>query len=921
MATGVHAELLNRDSEREVLDGLLATVRDGGSAALVLRGEAGIGKTALLHHAARQASGFRVARIAGVEAEMELPFAGVHQLCAPLLSRLDQLPSPQADALRIALGLAQGEPPDRFLISLAALSLLSAAAEKRPLLCIVDDAQWLDGVSAEVLGFVARRLMAESVALIFAVREPAEHRAFAGLPQLAVEGVSDDVARLLLAKVLPGGLDARVRDLLVAETRGNPLALLELPLGMSDPGLAGGFELPVVADLPSRLEAHYQRRAESLPEATRRLLLVAAADPAGDPALVWRAASILGIPSDALMAAQEADVLHIGAGVRFRHPLVRSAVYRSASPGDRRAVHRALADATDADLHADARAWHRAAATGGQDEGVAEELVASADRARARGGFAAASAFMRRAVALTADPSSKAERAFAAAESSLHAGAFDAGREMLATAERTPLDALQRARVALLRAQTALAERLGSDVPPLLLGAAAQLEPLDPGLARETYLSAIGAALYGGPASADALLAAAQAARALPRAPDTARAVDALLDGLALLITDGREAAAPALLRATQAFAASDMPVDESLRWAWLATAAPNALWDSEGLRAVCERQVQVARDAGALGHIPSILTAMSTAAARSGDFAEARAVRAEADAVMEATGTRLAPFTELIALSLEGREAEAVPLIRATLQGGDLGQGVAGPLAQCCAAILYNGLGRYEAAMEAASAASSVRLDFFNAMWALPELVEAAMRTGATGAAHDAVEQLIQTTRPASTDFGLGMEARSRALVAGGHAAEALYREAIDRLRRTSAHADLARAHLLYGEWLRREGRRRDARVQLRMAHEMTSAMGMGAFAERARRELAATGETVRERGLARDETLTAQERQIARLARDGLTNVEIGARLFLSPRTVEWHLRKVFTKLGIQSRRQLAHALPRSDFERAVG
>jgi DNA-binding CsgD family transcriptional regulator len=907
MAATRASELVNRTSELEHLDKLLADARAGHSAALVLRAEAGVGKTALLRYAARRAAGFRVVQIAGVEAEMELPFAAVHQLCAPMLDRLDAIPAPQREALRVALGLATGNPPDRFLISLATLSLLSAVADERPLLCLVDDAQWLDGASAQILTFVARRLLAESMAILFAVREPSAARHFEGLPQLPVHGLSEDAARALLSRAIPGRIDARVRDRIVAEARGNPLALLELPRGRSPVDVAGGFEVPALTDVPGRLENHYLRRIEALPKATQRLLLLAAADPVGDAALAWRAARHLGIGADALRPAEDAELLTVGARVRFRHPLVRSAVYRAASSADRRAVHQALADATDAHNDADRRAWHRAAAAAGPDEEVAAELVRSADRARARGGLAAAAAFLRRAVALTGDPKTRVERAFAAAEASLHAGAFEATLEMLSTAETAPLDDLQRALVALLRAQTALAEQLSGDVPPLLLAAAEELKPLDPGLARETYLSALGAAMYGGPPSADDLLAAARAARALPPPPGPPRVVDTLLDGLALLVTEGRAAAAPALLRATRAFAGDEMPVDECLRWAWVATAAPYALWDDDGLRALCERQLQLARDAGALGYLPNNLTALGTIAARSGDFAKARALMAEADVIMQATGTRLAPFTELLALALEGREAEAVALIEATLEGADLGQGVAVPLAHWSAAMLYNGLGRYEEASEAAAAAISTPHDFVSSMWSLPELVEAATRTGADGAARDALERLIETTRPASTDSGLGIEARSRALVSRREAAEELYREAIIRLRRTSLRADLARSHLLYGEWMRREGRRRDAREQLQTAYRLFTDMGMAAFAERARRELVATGATLRKgRSETRDE-LTAQELQIALLARDGLSNPEIGARLFLSPRTVEWHLRKVFTKLSISSRKAL--------------
>jgi DNA-binding CsgD family transcriptional regulator len=900
------SELVNRESEREHLDELLGGVRAGHSAALVLRGEAGVGKTALLRYAAGQASGFRVAHIAGVEAEMELPFAGVHQLCAPMLDRLDVLPAPQREALRVALGIATGSPPDRFLISLATLSLLSAVAEERPQLCLVDDAQWLDGASAQILTFVARRLVAESMAIVFVVREPAG-RHFEGLPQLRVHGLDDGAAQTLLTRAIPGRIDARVRDRIVADARGNALALLELPRGMSAADLAGGFEDPAVADVPGRLEDHYLRRMEALPEAAQRFLLLAAADPVGDPALVWRAAGNLGIGIDVLRPAEDAELLTVGARVRFRHPLVRSAVYRAASSADRRAVHRALADATDARSDADRRAWHRAAAAAGLDEDVASELERSADRASARGGLAAAAAFLRRSVALTPNRDRRAERALAAAQASLQAGAFDRALEMLATVERAPLDGLQRARVDLLRGQIAFGQGAAGDAAALLLAAAQRLERLDLALARETYLFACGAAMFGGPPSGDDLLAAGRAVRALPPPTGSPRAADTLLDGIALLVTDGRAPAAPTLLRATSAFSGDDVPVDECLRCSPFATAAPNALWDDDGVRALCTRQLQIARDAGALGQVPVHLYALGNAAARGGDFAASASHIAEANAITEATGTSSLPYTEMLVLAMRGNEAATVSLIeRTSKQLASAGQGIAATVAHWAVAILYNGLGRYGDARTAA-------VDMFAAMWSLPELVESAARTGAADVARDAVERLTETTRPASTDWGLGVEARSRALVSEGAVAERLYRDAVERLRRTKLRADLARAHLLYGEWLRREARRKEAREQLQTAHGLFIDMGMEAFAGRARRELLATGETLRKgRAETRDE-LTPQERQIALLARDGLSNPEIGAQLFLSPRTVEWHLRKVFAKLGIHSRRGLANALRR--------
>ena len=918
-ATG-SIRFLDRDSEREHLDTLLAEARAGQSAVLVLRGEAGVGKTALLRYAARRAVGFRAAQITGVEAEMELAFAGVHQLCAPMLDRLDALPEPQQEALRVALGVATGNPPDRFLMSLATLSLLSAVAEERPLLCLVDDAQWLDGASAQILTFVARRLQAEPMAIVFAVREPAAARQFDGLPQLPVSGLDEYAAHALLSRAIPGRIDARVRDRIVAEARGNPLALLELPRGMSAVDLAGGYEVPVVADLPGRLENHYLKQVEALPEATQRLVLLAAADPVGDAALVRRAARYLGRGADALRPAEDAELLTVGAQVRFRHPLVRSAVYRAASAADRRAVHRALAHVTDTHGDADRRAWHRAAAAAGLDEDVASELEGSSDRASARGGLAAAAAFLRRSVALTPDRDRRVERALAAAQASLQSGAFDAALEMLVTVESEPLDALRRARVDVLRGQIAFAQGSVGDAATRLLAAAQVLEPLDHALARETYLNACGAAMFGGASSAGELLAAGRAARALPPPAGPPRAIDTLLDGIALLVTDGRAAAAPTLLRATSAFAGEDVPIGDCLRWGPLATAAGNALWDDEGVRAVCARQIQIARQAGALGQVPPILLALGNATARGGDLAATATQLAESNAITEATGTRLPPYTEMLVLAMRGREAEATTVIERTIeQVADAGQGIAST-AHLAAAILYNGLGRYEDARAAAETAGSTPLDLFAAMWSLPELVESAARTEAPDVARDAVERLAETTRPAGTDWGLGVEARSRALVSEGAVAERLYREAVERLRRTKLRADLARSHLLYGEWLRRENRRVDARVQLRAAHDQFASIGMEGFAERARAELQATGEKVRKRTIESRDDLTAQERQIAAMARQGLSNPEIAAQLFLSPRTVEWHLRNVFSKLGIRSRRELSRALARSPSDMAL-
>jgi DNA-binding CsgD family transcriptional regulator len=918
---GASLALRGRSTERELLGRLLENVRDGQSAVLVIRGEAGIGKTALLHHCAEQASGFRVARVAGVESEMELPFAGLHQLCAPMLGRLDALPEPQQSALRVALGLSTGDPPDRFLVALAALTLLADVAAERPLLCLVDDAQWLDGASAQVLGFVGRRLLAESVALVFAVRDRAEHRELAGLPEARLEGLSDEDARALLTTMIPGPLDARVRDRIVAETRGNPLALLELPRGLSAAELAGGFGLPELLPLSGRIEESFLRRLEDLPQDTQQLVLVAAAEPLGDPALMWGAATRLGVAGTALEPAARAGMLDVGAQVRFRHPLVRSAVYRSASEPTRQMVHRALADQTDARLEPDRRAWHRAHATRGPDEDVAAELERSASRAQARGGLAATAAFLGRAAQMTIDPALRSERMLAAAEAHLHAGAFEAALALLAAAQPGPLDELGRARVDLLRAGVAYAQDRGGDAPALLLRAAKTLETLDERLSRDTYLDAWGSALFAGPlARAGTLLEVSQAVATAPAPADPPRPCDLLLDGFALVFTAGRDGATPVLQRAAAAFAGPKASVEEVLRWGWLATAAAVYLWDFDSCLAIATRGAELARQSGALEVLAVSVNVLTQAVALGGDFASAALLIAEADAVTEATGTRVGPYGALVLAALRGHESDASQLITATIEDATRGgQGTAVQYAHWTNAVVMNGLGRYDEALRAAIQASDDTPELFVSMWSLSELIEAATRTHDTELATQGLERLAEHTRGSNAEWALAMQARARALLDSSDAAEGLYREAIEHLGRTRLRPELARSRLLFGEWLRRAGRRVDARAQLQAAHDAFVSMGADAFAERARHELLATGAKVRKRAAETRDELTPREQLIARLAIEGRTNPQIGAELFLSPRTVEWHLNKVFSKLGISSRRELEDAVPGVEQEAA--
>jgi len=904
------AGLTNRHHERGLLDRLVEAVWSGESRALVVRGEPGVGKTVLLNYLSAGAAqaGCRVARATGVQTEMQLAFAGLHQLCMPMMDHAEHLPVPQRTALRTAFGISAGPPPDRFLVGLALLSLLSEVATERPLICIVDDHQWLDHASAQALGFAARRLAADPVGMVFAARDP-DHE-LTGLPELEVSGLQDADARALLESALPGPLDARVLDQMVAETQGNPLALLELPKGLTPTELAGGFALPRTVALPGRIEESFRRQLEALPAPTRLLLLVAAAEPHGDLALVWRATGRLGIDIQAAAPALDAGLVEFGPQVRFRHPLLRSAAYRAASVQDRQLVHAMLAEVTDPAAEPDRRAWHRAKAATGPDEEVATELERSAGRAQARGGLAAAAAFLERSVLLTLDPARRAERTLAAAQANLQAGAFGTTLELLTTAEDGTLDELQSARADLLRGEVAFASGMSRDAAPLLLRAARRLEPLDLGLARETYLASWMAALFAGNlAHAGDLTEVCRAAQAMP-APADPRPVDLVLDGLTRLAVDGPAAAAATLRQAVSAFSGPGLSASDELRWGWLAPAAASALWDDDAWRAMLARQLRLARDAGALDQLPVLLGALGMALAWSGDFAAAATLAAESGTVCEVTGGRASPSTAMLLAALRGRQDEAIPLFKATIAEATAGgQGIAVAYAHWTEAILANGSGHYEDALVAATQASQDTSAPYISMWALPERIEAAARTGNEAAA--ALDRLAAFTQAGGTDFGLGILARSRALITNGPSAEALYREAIDRLGRTRLRPELARAHLLYGEWLRREKRRLDARVQLRLAHDMLSDMGMEGFAERARRELMATGETVRKRTAQNFAELTAQEEHIARLVAEGHTNPEIGAQLFLSARTVEWHLRKVFSKLGIASRRELRAAL----------
>jgi DNA-binding CsgD family transcriptional regulator len=901
--------LAGRGTECARLDQLLAEAQSGRSAVLLLRGEPGIGKSALLEYAADRAEGCRVLRAIGAEWEMELPFAGLHQLLGGLVAGRERLPAPQREAVATAFGLSSGAQPDRFLVGLAVLSLLSDAAEDHPLVCLVDDVQWLDRSSAQVLAFVARRLAAESVVLVFAERDAGALEELAGFPELRLEGLPDASARELLASVVAAPVDERVRGRILAEARGNPLALLELPREFSAEGFAGGFGLPGDGSLPGRIEASFRRRVEQLPTETRRLLLLAAADPTGEPALLVRASEEIGVPIHQLSAAEADGLIELGAQVTFRHPLLRSAIYRAARPDERRAAHQALAAATDPGSDPDRRAWHRAHAIAEPDEDVARELAQSADRARGRGGLAAAGAFLERAAALSPDPTRRAHRALGAATSKHLAGASEEAFRLLASADAGPLDPLDLARRKLLHGEIEIDQSRAVAALPLLLDAAGQLEQLDVSLAREAYLAALLAASVAGRFGPGTL----EVARAALNAPAPAepRALDRLVDGLAVRFSDGYAAGVPALKRALSALREEGERNAVSVRWPFFARRVAAELFADDTWHYMATRAVEVAREAGALVILPMALHHLTHLRCFEGDLDGASALLDEADGMSVATGTQPRVFGRLSLAGFRGIEAEAMAVFEATVPAAVArGEGLVVTFSEHARAVLYNGLGRYEEAVGPAQSAS-IRDELLLPLLSLPELVEAATRTGQTEVANEAIERLSEQTSAAGTEWALGIEARSKALLSDGARAERLYREAIERLGRCRLVFELARAHLLYGEWLRRERRRSDARHRLRAAQDLFTSFGAEAFAARAGRELLATGETARKRTDEARDDLTPQELQIAQFASDGLSNAEIGARLFISPRTVEYHLHKVFTKLGITTRGHLHRVL----------
>jgi DNA-binding CsgD family transcriptional regulator/tetratricopeptide (TPR) repeat protein len=911
--------LRGRDSECAALADLISTARSGSSRVVVLRGEAGVGKSALLQYLSEYAEGFRCIDVAGVQSDMELAFAGLQQLCAPLIDHLDHLPEPQREALNVAFGRTSGPAPDRFLVGLAVLSLMAAASAERPLLCIVDDAQWLDQVSVQTLAFVARRLLAEPVAIVFAVRDSGAP-ALVGLPEIMVGGLSDDDARELLESVMVGGIDPRVRDRIIAETRGVPLAILEVPRSITATELAGGFWISGKRSSTAAIEEDFVRRIKALSPQTRRLLLVAAAEPVGDAALFVRAAEELAIPVGALAPAESAGLIEFGSRMRFAHPLMRSAAYRAAELDQRREAHRALAVVTDRQSDPDRRAWHAANAATGPDDEVAAELEASAGRAESRGGIAAAAAFLERATILTADPTLRGSRAIAAARAKREAAAPEAAYELLAIAELTPLSELQKAEIARMRAQMEFV-RSRSGLPgalqtcesaAMLHNAAQGLDELDGDLARETHLEALAAAMYAGRlGDPDLLTEVAKAGRAaVSRVTEIRRPIDFLLSGMTSRIIDGPGAGFDDLRSALKLWNDSDAQGDDHLLY-WpfpiAQESAAHEMWDDAVLAHIATDTVRRVRDAGALAALPPALAYRAGIHVYMGEFASAQRLLDEADAITASIGFAPRKYHTLNLAAWKGVHDEAAELIAAAVEDGTAkGEGRLVGLTKLLTAILCNGAGRYEEALAAARDCCEYEdLGFYS--WCLFELIEAAVHVGDSESGTAALTLFEERAGASGTDWGLGVLGAARAMLADDETADAAFGDAVERLERANVALHGARVRLCYGERLRRMNRKRDARSQLTAAYETFTRIGAKGFAERTRRELAATGEKVRKQPLSSGSELTAQEAQIARLAGEGLTNQEIGAQLFISTHTVEWHLRKVFVKLGITSRRQL--------------
>ena len=906
------APLLGRHTECEAIDGLLAAARDGLSGLLLLTGEPGIGKTRLLEYAAADAADLHVIRLAGVESEIRLGFGALHRLLRPFLDRILGLPVPQRDALSAAFGLIGSAPPDRYLVGLATLNVLASVAAEKPVLCLVDDVHWLDRESAEALAFTARRLHADSLAFILAARgEASDQSVFASLGTLPLGGLAAQEAKALLASRVAGYLDAAVAEQIVAGTGGNPLALTEITARLSPEQLAGVAPLPARLPVSRMFDLHFRAVIAALPPDTRTLLLLIAAAPADDAPLIWRAAGWLGLSARAAQPAAERGIVTRDAQPSFRHPLIRSAVYADADPARRRRVHAALAAAYDSVGDAEWSAWHRAEAAAGTDEQIAAELQAAAEHARARGGFSEQALFLSRAADLTPAPGRRAERRLAAADAHVICG-DPAAAEILLDLAAADLDGrVARARALRTRAVLEMFHVRVANVPAMLMEAVAELGDLDRRMTWDLLFEAMHAAMMGREHVRETTLCEVAKATATawhdPDAP--AWSGDLVMAGLARRVAEGHAQGAPVLRAALAKLRGATELQELGIPLSVLISFATDEVWDIEARRELTERLAAVDRSQGALYALSMTLLVAAQAEITAGRFAEAETCYAEADEFFAAIGFPADGAVNRAHLfAWSGREDE----LRGALTGiaslaEAFGQGHMDKMGLHALSILDLGLGRYQSALD--HALTVFRDDPpSTGNLVLPVIVEAGVRTGEREAAAAALTRMTERAHAAATPWALGLLARCEALMCADEQAEAGYRESVSRLSRVPVDLDLAHSRLLFGEWLRRGKRRAESRAQLRAAHQVFESCGAVPFAERARTELLATGAQVRKRALPAGTELTAQERHVAVLAASGHTNAEIAERLFITVSTVEFHLNKVFRKLAISSRRQIA-------------
>jgi DNA-binding NarL/FixJ family response regulator len=908
--------LLDRSRERAGIDDLLGLVRRGFSAVLVLRGGHGVGKTTLVDYAVGAASGFRISAVAGVESEINLQYGGVHQLLVPFLPLTGDLPAPQRQALQVAFGLESGPRQDRFLAGLACLTLVSRAAADQPVLCLVDDAHWIDAESALVLGFMPRRLYADRVGMIFTVGDADEPAAYQQLPTTSVAGLPDSAAAELLRSIAGTPLEPQVVDRVIADTERNPLALMEVGSHFSAEDLAARAYLPEPIPLGRQLQERYLRRVRRLPADVQEFLLVLATDISGDRSRVRDAAAAAGIDADAAESAGETAELTEASGnsVLFRHPLIRAAVYNGATDTDRRRAHRWLCHAAALRGDVDGQVWHRAGAAAAPDERLAADLQAAAQRARDRGGSVAAVVLLRRSVALTPDQDDRAEREVALAEAELAIGHPGTATDLAVAALPRLAREGARGRAKVVTGEALSAQDRDDEAAEVLADAAAALAT-DPAASADALLAALDAAMRAGPAETSKI-----AMVPAPSPPGTVRRVsDLLLAGYQARFTKGYDAAAAPLHAALRALRADDLDPATALRWFGLGSAAAGSLWDDQALLDITDRWVRETRKLGALTQLPFALDFRAVADCLSGRLDQAADRWTEMGELTAASQSPGMPGTDsrsdglLLAYRGEIARARAAGLaqIRQATARGQTGRA---DLGRSIVAIAELRAGQCEAAADAALPVIEHDPPF-TAEAILPELIEAAVRSDSQQAAASAYAILAERTRTAGTPWALGIRARCRALLSKDRDAEAAYLDAISQLGRSRAAVDLARAHLLYGHWLRRAKQRRNARRQLRIAEDMFHAIGATSFAEQAAGELRASGERARKRIPQTEFDLTPQEARVANLAADGSTNDEIAEQLFISTSTVEYHLGKVFRKLGVRSRTELAHRLPGRD------